>query len=326
MRKRALLFVLAIVLAGGIMVHPCQAQKDYPKQTIEVMCPFSAGGSFDLYARLVADIVPKYLGGSMVVINKTGGGGTTTVADMINSKPDGYKIGILDAAYFSTAVKSQKVPFNPNDIVPLNTFLELKLGLDVKGDAPWKTLDEALAYAKQNKGKFRFGHAGRGLTSYMNTKIIFEKAGATMIDVPYKGSPESITALLGGHLDAISQPHGAIAAQVKAGAIRYLVVYSDRRFSDLKDVPTALELGYPDAAKLMPLLGAWVHKDTPQEIKTKITNAFNKAFEDPAFKKGIIDIGDEPTFGGPQKMLDLIKVQADVSVPILKDLGLYVGN
>ncbi len=325
MWKRALLFVLAVILTGGIMVHPAQA-KDYPNQTIEVLCPFSAGGSFDLYARLVADILPKYLGGSMIVINKTGGAGTTAVADMINSKPDGYKIGILDAAYFSTAVKTQKVPFNPTDVVPLNTFLVLKLGLTVKGDATWKTLNEVLAYAKQNKGKFRFGHTGRGLTSYMNTKIIFEKAGATMIDVPYKGAPESITALLGGHLDAISMPHGAIAAQVKAGAIRYLVVYSDRRYSDLQDIPTSLELGYPDAAKLMPLLGAWVHKDTPPEIKKTITDAFKKAFEDPAFKQGIISIGDEPTFGDPKKMLDLIKVQEGVSVPILKDLGLYVGN
>ena len=325
MWRRSLVLILGVVLTGAVMAHPAQAA-DYPKQTIEVMCPFSAGGSFDLYSRLIADTLPKYLGQSMIVINKPGGGGTAVVADMINSKPDGYKIGILDAAYFSMAVKTQKVPFNPTDVVPLNCFLELKSGLTVKGDAPWKTLKDALEYAKKNKDTFRFGHAGRGLTCYMCTRIIFEKAGATMIDVPYKGAPEGITALLGGHIDGVCFPHGATAAQIKSGGMRYLVVYSDRRYSDLPDVPSALELGFPDAAKLIPLLGVWIHKDTPPAVKTTLTNAFKKAFEDPAFKAGIIKIGDEPAFGGPERMLDLIKVQEQVSVPILKSLGLYVGN
>jgi tripartite-type tricarboxylate transporter receptor subunit TctC len=326
MWRRALVLVSALFLAGIIMVHPVAAQVKYPTQTVEVLCPFSAGGSFDLYSRLVATTLSKYLGQSMVVINKPGGAGTTVVADMINSKPDGYKMAILDAAYFSTVVKAQKVPFKPTDVVPLNCFLELKLGLVVKGDAPWKTLKDVLDYAKQNKDKFRFGHAGRGLTSYMNTRIVFEKAGATMIDVPYKGAAEGITALLGGHMDGISFPHGAVVTHTKSGAMRYLVVYSDKRYSDMSDIPNALELGFPDAAKLMPLLGIWVHKDTPQEIKTIITNASKKMFEDPAFKEGIIQIGDEPAFGGPERMLDLIKVQEQVSVPILKELGLYVGN
>jgi len=325
MWRRTLLLVLATILVGSVLIHPAQG-KEYPSQTIEILCPFTAGGSFDLYSRLIADILPKYLGQPMVVIDKPGGAGTTIIADMLNSKPDGYKLGILDAAYFSTAVKTQKVPFDPRNVIPLNTFLELKLGLTVRGDAPWKTLNDLLDYAKKNPGKLKWGHSGRGLTSYMNTRIIFEKAGIKTIDVPYKGSPESIAALLGGHVDAISQPHGAIKGHIQSGAMRYLVVYSDRRYGDPSDVPCAKEIGFPEAAKLMPLLGVWVHKDTPPEVKMILTNAFKKAFLDPEFKKGIEKIGDEPVFGEPNLMLDLIKKQEEVSVPILKELGIYVGN
>jgi tripartite-type tricarboxylate transporter receptor subunit TctC len=245
---------------------------------------------------------------------------------MISSKPDGYKIGILDAAYFSTAVKTQKVPFDPSHVIPLNTFLELKLGLKVKGDSPWKTLNDLLDYAKKNPGKLRFGHSGRGLTSYMNTMLVFKKAGVETIDVPYKGAPDAIAALLGGHIDAISQPHGAVKGLIDSKTLRYLVVYSDRRYSDPSDVPDAIELGFPEAAKLMPLLGVWVHKDTPGEVKKILTDTFKKAFEDPEFKKGIEKIGDEPRFGGPEKMMELIKIQEEVSVPVLKELGIYVGN
>ena len=326
MWKKTLLLVSVLLLAGSIVVHPVHAQKKYPSQTIEFLCPFSAGGGFDLYSRLIAEVLSKHIGQSIIVINKPGGAGTTTVADMINSKPDGYKMALLDVAYFSTVVKGQKVPFKPTDVVPLNSILELKIGLAVKGDAPWKTLKEALDYAKKNKDKFRFGHAGRGLTSFMSTKLIFDKAGATMIDIPYKGAAEGITAILGGHLDAVAYPHGAIAAHIKSGGLRYLTVYSDRRYSDLPDVPHAPELGFPEGGVLIPLLGIHVHKDTPQEIKTIITNACKKAFEDPALKEGIIKIGDEPAFGGPERMLELVKRQEQVAVPLLKEMGLYVGN
>jgi tripartite-type tricarboxylate transporter receptor subunit TctC len=87
-----------------------------------------------------------------------------------------------------------------------------------------------------------------------------------------------------------------------------------------------LELGFPEASKIMALIGVFAHKDTPEEVKKILSDAFKKTFEDPEFKKGIEKIGDEPRFGGPELMIESIKRQEEVTIPILKELGTYVGN
>ena len=325
MWRIAFVLILSIVSAGSLFTRPVQGA-EYPKQTIELLCPYAAGGSFDLYSRLIADKAQKHLGQPLVVINKPGGGGTTVVADLISSKPDGYKLGVLGNVYFYTTVKSQKVPFDPGNVVPIANFLELKIGLQVKGDAPWKTLNDLFDYGKKNPGKLTWGHSGRGLTTYMNTRLIFEKAGIKATDIPYQGTAPNVTALLGGHVDAMSQPHGAISGQIEAGAMRYLVVYADHRYSDMPDVPCSKELGFAEAAKMRTLLGVYAHKDTPEQFRRILFDAFKKTFADPEFRQGVAKLGDEPAFGGPEFIMESIKEGGEVGVPILKELGIYVGN
>lgn len=324
-RKGALLAVLSIVLVGGVFIHSTQA-KDYPTQTIELICPYTAGGGFDLYSRLIAEKLQGLLGQPAVVINKPGGGGSLVVAELISSKPDGYKLGVLGNVYFYTTVKTQKVPFNPKDVIPIANLVEFKIGLQVKGDSPYKTLDDLVKYGEENPGKLKWGHVGRGVTTYMNTRLVFQKAGIKTIDIPYKGAPEAIAALMGGHLDAISYPYGSVAGQIKAGTLRNLVFFADHRYSDMPDVPCSKELGYEEATKMRTLIGVYAHKDTPEEVKKILFAALKKAFDDPAFKQGIEQIGDEPRFYGPDAIMESIKEGAEVGVPILKELGIYVGD
>jgi tripartite-type tricarboxylate transporter receptor subunit TctC len=325
MWRRRLSLALVTLLLISAFVQPALG-KEYPTRPIELLCPYTPGGSFDLYSRLLSDRVAKHLGQPMVVINKPGGAGSMVAADIISSKPDGYKLAVLTNVYFYATVKTQKVPFDPGHIIPLANFEELKIGLQVKGDSPWKSLNDLLDYAKKNPEKLRWGHSGRGLTTYMSTMLIFKKVGAKTIDIPYKGAPEAITALLGGHIDAMSYPHGAVAGHTKAGTIRYLVFFSDRRYSDHPDIPCTKELGFLEATKLTTLLGVYVHKDTPEEVKRVLLDAFKKTSEDQEFKKGIENIGDEPRFGGPEFMIESIKEGVEIGVPILRELGLYVGK
>ncbi len=325
MRKTALGLVLSIVLVGSFFIEPAQAS-GYPTRPVELLCPYVAGSSFDLYTRLIADKVKVHLGQPVIVTNKPGGGGSTVCADIISSKPDGYKLAVLGTPYFALTIRTQKIPFDPSYIVPLANFVEIKTGIQVKGDSPWKNLNDLLDYAKKNPGKLRWGHSGRGNSTYMGTSMTFKKAGADTIDVPYKGSNEIVTALLGGHLDAGSAPHGVVADHVRSGTIRYLVAFSHKRYGDLPNVPCALELGFPDVAKLRSLIGVYTHKDAPEESKKVLGAAFKKLFDDTEFKQAIEKIGDEPRFGGPDMMNEAIRDCEKLAVPILKELGIYVGN
>ena len=325
MSKRSFAFMMATFSTLMIMVHP-GAGTAFPTKPIEIVCPYTPGSSMDIMSRLIGDIGPKYFKQPIMVVNKAGAAGSIAAADVISSKPDGHKLVTLTNFFFATTVKTQKVPFEQNDLIPIANFMEYKLGLIVKGDSPWKTFPEFLDYGKKNPGKLRWAHTGRGITLHMNGLIIFRKAGIDAIDVPYKGSPEKLASLLGGHVDASTMVYGAVRDHVRAGTVRYLIFFSDRRYSEPSDVPSAVELGFPEAAKLITFVGLYAHKNTPEEAKKILIETFRKVYDDPEFKKGIERLGDEPRFEGPEFMRESIKRGEEIGVPIIKELGLHVGK
>jgi len=325
MWRKELILILTIFSVGSMLIPPALGGT-YPIKPVEFVCPFTAGSSMDLLTRLVAEIAPKYLGQPAIVITKPGAAGSLGAADVIGSKPDGYKIFLTHNSFFGTVVKTQKVPFDPNDLVPIANFMELRLGMFVKGDSQFKNLSDLLDYGRKNPGKLKWGHSGRGLTEHINGVLMFKKAGVEAIDVPYKGSPEKLAAILGGHLDASVGVYGTIKDHVTVGKVRYLVTFSSRRYSVMPDVPSAIELGFPEVSKLTVLVGFYAHKDTPDEIKRTLFDVFKKTYEDPEFKKGFEKVGEEPRFEGPEFMKEAIRNLEEASLPVLKESGLYIGK
>jgi tripartite-type tricarboxylate transporter receptor subunit TctC len=325
MKSKAIALTVALLLLGALATI-ATAAANYPTKPIELLCPYTPASSMDIMARVVAEIAPTYTGQPMPVVNKPGAGGSLAAADIINALPDGYKLVTLANMFFATTTKTQKIPFDPDDIVPLANFMEYRLGFMVRADSPWKTLNDVLNYAKKNPGELKWAHTGRGISIHLAALHIFKKAGVQTVDVPYKGTPESLTALLGGHVDASSTVYGPVKDQMLAGKVRFLTVYSERRYSDQPNVPTAVELGFPDAAKLGTFVGIYAHKKTPDLIKSYLMGASKKIYDDPRFKKGMEQLGEEPVFGGPDFMRERIKRAEEVGVPMLKELGLYVGK
>ncbi|MCG6537328.1 MAG: tripartite tricarboxylate transporter substrate binding protein [Syntrophales bacterium LBB04] len=326
MKAVTVTFVSVVLIFGLGVVEQSYAAKDYPTRPIELIVPYTPGSTMDLLARLIANTAPKYLGQSVVAVNKPGAGGSMAAADVIGSRPEGYKLMVTTNFFFSMTTKTQKVPFNPNDLVPVANFLEYRNGLIVKGDSPWKTLNDLLDYGRKNPGKLTWSHTGRGISQHMYGLLLFRKANVETTDIPYKGSPEMLTALLGGNISASFMVYGAVADHVRSGAVRYLVTVGERRYSNLPEVPCAPELGFPEVAKLPTYVGLYIHKDTPPEIKKIVLDAMTKTYQDPEFKKGLEAHGEEPKFGGPDFMAAAIRNSEAIAVPILKEFGLYVGG
>jgi tripartite-type tricarboxylate transporter receptor subunit TctC len=325
MKSKAVALIVAL-LSLGVLATLVTAAANYPVKPIELVCPYTPASSMDIMARLIADIAPTYTGQPMPVVNKAGAGGSLAAAEVISAKPDGYKLVTLANMFFATTTKTQKIPFDPDDLAPLANFMEYRFGIMVRADSPWKTLNDLLDYGKKNPGQLKWAHTGRGISIHLAALHIFNKAGIQTVDVPYKGTPESLTALLGGHVDASSTVYGPVKDQMLAGKIRFLAVFSDHRYSDQPNVPTVVELGFPDVAKLGTFVGIYAHKKTPEPIKSYLMGASKKIYDDPRFKKGIEQLGEEPVFGGPDFMRERIKRAEEVGVPMLKELGLYVGK
>lgn len=321
MWRKTLPLILIILLVEGALIQNALGQK-YPTKPIEIIVPNPAGSFTDLASRLVADTAQKYLGQPLIAVNKAGAGGSTAAAEVITSRPDGYKLYAGFTSYFATGTKTMKIPFDPKHLTPLVNFLEQKDGLVVRGDSPWKALSDLLDYAKKNPVKLTWGHTGRSAINYINVMLIFRKAGIETTDIPYKGSPEKLAALLGGHVAAATMPYGPSKDLVDTGKIRYLFFSSDRRYSEPADVPCAAELGFP--GKLKGLFGFYVHKDTPEEVRKTLFAAFKKTYEDPEFRTRLEKFGEEPRFGDAEFMKEEIRKGEEVGVPILKELGLFV--
>jgi len=325
MRRRAFVLILSMLFVGTIFIRPIQG-KEYPAQPIEIYCPFSPGTSSDATSRLVAAIAGKHLSQPMVVVNKAGAGGSLVAAEIIRSKPDGYKLAMLANIFFAITAHTLKITFDPSDLIPITNFMEYKLGFVVSTNSPWKTLADVLDYGRNNPGKIRWAHAGRGTSLFMNGLFILRKAGVEAVDVPYTSTPDVQGALLGGHLELSASPYGGYRGLLRAGKVKFLVMFNDRRYSDPSDVPSAPEVGFPEAAKLPTVIGLYAHRNTPPEIIKKLSDVFKKVYGDPEFKIGLEKWGEEPRFGGPEFMKEAIKRCEEVGVPMLKEFGLYVGK
>ena len=322
MLKKVFILVFVMLSVESTLIQPALAK--YPTRSIELVVLYTAGGATDILARLIGDTASKYLKQPIVVVNKPGAGGSVAAADVINSKPDGYKAVILSNTYFAITVKNQKIPFDPSYLVPLASFLEYKVGLGVRGDSQWKTLNELLDYGRKNPGKIRWVHAGRGTMTHIQGLLLFRKAGVQTVDIPSKGNPETLSAILGGHVDAIVFSYGNFIDHIKTGKVRYLVFLSDQRYNPEPNIPCSAELGYPEPAKLTVNWGIYVHKDTPEEIKKTLIDAFKWTYDQPEFKQGVDRLGEEARFGSPDYVKESIKKGEEGGVPILKELGLLV--
>ncbi|OGP61674.1 MAG: hypothetical protein A2169_00435 [Deltaproteobacteria bacterium RBG_13_47_9] len=320
MFKNLLITILVGISFVAVSVQYLHGE-EYPAKPIEIFVPYGAGGSLDLGARIIAQVAKNYLGQPLIVINRMGAGGTVAASEVLRFKPDGYKLLYYASTYFATTIKSQNLPYDPSYFVPLINFAEERSGLVVKGNSPWNTLGQLLDYGRQNPGKVKWNHTGRGIAPHINQLLIFRRAGVETIDVPYKSSPDQLAAVLGGHADASSTIYVAAKDNIKAGNLRLLVTHSNRRYADTSNVPCATELGFPNP--ILMYHGFYIHKDTPKDIKDILFNAFKKTFEYPEFKKLAENIGMEPLFGGPEFMSESIKKAEEVGVPILKELGLY---
>lgn len=288
------------------------------------MVTYGPGTINDVVSRLLAEIGKKYLSQPLVVVNKPGAAATMGVSEVINSKPDGYRIIYLPHNYFATTVRTQQMPFNPSSLQPLVGLAEMRQGLGVRGDSPWKTLQQLLDYGRQNRGKLSVGNPGPGSGGHICNLIVLRKSGVEFVDMPYmKGATDLLPALLGGHLDAALVEYSAGKSHIDTGRIRLLVTYSDQRWSITPDIPCTAELGFDTIVTYHAL---YIHRNVPEEVKKTLSEALQKIRQDPEFIKGLERIGIAPKFESPEFIMQAIKKTEALGVPIIKELGLYVGE
>lgn len=275
MKKSTLITACLLMLA--VLVHPSPGAASYPEHPLTLLVGFAPGGSLDLSARALAAAAEKVLGQPITVENKPGGTGSVALAALRNTKPDGYTLVATPSSVLIRVSQMQAFPFKPlKDFMPIVGYGTPELGIVVKADAPWKTLQDLTSYAKANPGKIKFATTGNGSTTHGAVEAIIAQDGLQMIHIPFKGSIEALTALLGGHVEMASVTSEFIPS-VQAGQTRLLATMGEKRSEKFPDAPTMQESGYPFINETVYSIMA--PAALPADVARQLEEAFTKAGE-----------------------------------------------
>jgi len=266
------LMIISLMLLIGSLVIEAQ---DYPTKPIKGLIPLSAGGTSDIVARTLAPYMEEYLGQPLVLINKPGANGTIAVAEVAQAKPDGYTFGWANLPTLIIHSQLRKLPYDPNEFEYVASPMPFEYMVLVRKDAPWKTWEDFIQYAKDNPGMLTYGVPGLGSTNHLFPEFVAIKEGIEWTPVPFPGNPEAIAAVLGGHVDFCDTSTTAAVSTVQSGEVRPLIVASNKRINLIPDMPTILEKGY-DFYQYS-CLGAILPPGTPEAIRAKLEKAIEYA-------------------------------------------------
>jgi len=285
-RERYASLSLAVLVTLSILAFnsPGLAKEEFPTAPITLLIGFPPGGPVDPVARILAEIVGKDLGQRVLVANKEGMSGGIMIDYLRRQKPDGYTIGIMFAVAVVSNPYITKVDYSYKDLTYLLGIGRQLHGVSVRKDAPWKTFNELVEYAKKNPGKVRYATYSPVSTTSFVMRLIAKERQLDWIHVPYKGDGPAITSILGGHVDALATSSGQ-APYVTSGQLRLLTVFNKNRSKEFPDVPTIYELGYkaPYLSDRTTLHGVVAPRGLTGEPFEKLVAAFKKAARDPAF-------------------------------------------
>lgn len=269
------------------------AAADFPKSTITIIVPYSAGGGTDLMSRLFAPKLEEILGVSIVVENLPGGSGAIGMAELIRSKADGYTIGVTAAGPVVITPLTSDVGYSIDNFTAVCQITDNPNVFCVHKDSGITSFEDFLAKAKENPGKMTYGTCGAGLTQ----NIFFEgfmnanDMKGLLTHVPFDGGAASVTALLGKQVDSILNASPEVVSYIQSGEFIPLAQTTARRIDKLADVPTLNDLGYEEAG------GVWygyvAPAGTPEEVISILDDAFNEAMKDEKVLEGLQNLNNE---------------------------------
>jgi tripartite-type tricarboxylate transporter receptor subunit TctC len=287
--RRKLLHLAAGAAAIPALSRIARAQS-YPVRPVRWIVGFPAGSSPDIFSRLIGQWLSERLGQPFVIENRPGAGGNIGTEEVVRADPDGYTLLQATSANAWNATLYDNINFNfIRDIAPIASTVRGLGVMEVNPSVPAKTVPEFIAYAKANPGKINVGSAGIGSPQHLYGELFKIMTGVDLLHVPYRGSPQALTALLAGQVQIMFDTLSTSIGHIDAGRLRALAVTSATRSDLLPNVPTVGEFvpGYEATS----WQGAGAPKNMPAEIVDKLNGEINAGLADPKLRARIAELG-----------------------------------
>lgn len=286
----------AVALTG---VTPVAAQGKFPDKTITIVVPYSAGGSNDRFARLIAGGLSKNLNVPVVVDNRPGASGVTGSIQVAKSAPDGYTLLLVSSSMTTNQAVRPRADFNPNrDLEAVAMVAKGPFIVTVNNDFPVKTPKELVEILKANPGKYNYASSGVGGSNHFATELLQMLAGTDAVHVPYKGIAQATTDLIGGQVEILISSGPSLLPSLRGNRIRAIAVTSPE--------PSAIAPELPTMASVVPgyefslWWGVFAPKGTPENIVAFLNSEINKVIQEPEMRKTFLNDGAESAPATPQ--------------------------
>lgn len=295
------------------------AQDSWPSKPVTVISAYPPGGTSDILARLVADILTKEYGQQFVLENVAGAAGALAGGQLARSAPDGYTILVSGSAPLAAnKVVQTNLAYDPEaDFEMITVFADSPALITASMNAPAKTLQELVAYAKANPGQVNIGNPGAGTKGHICAAIIGQEAGIEINHVPYKGSPPLAADLLGGHIDFSADAPANYLSHIKAGKLQAIAVTSSERMSELPDVPTVAEQGFAGYEQTL-WFGIVGPKGMPAEVVSKINDTLRAWAALPESQEQLMALGVAPVLNTPEEMRETVAREIEAIRPLVE--------
>jgi len=293
--------MLAAIAATTLFASSQQASaQSYPERRITFVVPYPAGGATDVVARLLANKLSEAWKQTVVVENKSGGGGVVGNDYVAKAQPDGYTVLVGITQIIQVPSLVSKLPYDVfKDLAPVTQVALSTIVLTVPQAQPIKSVKELIDLAKANPGKLPYGTFGNATTSHLYGELLKKNAGIDMTHVPYRGSAPLLNDLLNNTVTTAFVDLTTSGAQIKAGKIRALAVGGEKRRTQLPDVPTLSELGYP-GFEIEGWIGVFVPAATPKDIVAKLSSELARIIASPEGVAGLEALSLIPVGGSAE--------------------------
>ena len=320
--KKIIISIILILISLSSYPITSFSQEDvikFPSKPITFIIPIPPGGASDAACRLIAKEAEKFLGQPIVCVNKPGGSFSIAIAAIVSSIPDGYTIGYAGHPGLFVTPLTQKVPYHPvKDLKQIIQFGYLNIGVTVRGDSPFQKFEDIVSFARQNPKKLTYGSAGIGSFGHLLMEEIARRENLQLIHIPFKGSPETQAALLGGHILVATGDFNY--GQVEAGQIKLLLLIAEERSPAYPKIPILKDLGYDiPAPTFLNIAGP---KGISPGIVKKLEDAFTRAMKEPGFIKGMNDLRLTIIYRNNKDMDEYVARNFEAFSKLLKEIGL----
>ena len=290
MNKPLLMVAFACVLAGSTGV-PALAQ-DWPQKNIRLVVPFGPGGGSDIIGRIIAQSLQERLGQPVVIENRPGAGGTIGNEAVARADKDGYTLGIMTAGQIIAAVMAKSLRYDTlTAFDPVAQVATAGLAIVTRPDFQANNVKDLIAMAKANPGKLSFASPGFGATQHFTGELFRQTAGIDILHVPFRTTPEAMSALLGKQVDVLFDTISAVLGQVQSGQLKALAVTGKDRFPAVPDVPAAIESGLLPGYDVTTWYGFFAPSGSPGAVIAKLNTTINDILKEDVVRERLTKAG-----------------------------------